>query len=1589
MTNPLASDNTNSIALNVTLSAFSLFINSLLTMDSTVTTPNFTMNGATLATSAPHSSSAWAAGTKNNPIYLMGNPFKTVQLNTLATAMQTVLPSTLPYNSYYAGVVRPNINVVFSQLNTGTTYYLFQSCDFAFFASSKTSVNPEKNFAYSNYIRGEKSWTTDPEFGTFVVDWWPVANSITTMTTATVGKDSGTVYASETAANFRISLTFPSTIALPVQNSSAFYLNLSNLSTNSVCGIQYSTSVNTGFAEPCSYVSAGTGFQCNINGPNPLTTTESGPIIICCYGANTSTDIAFPLGTSGAGSLLINFLNNFPTTLTQTVSANFTYNFVGLTTATGWTGIQTGAPAITLAAYKPSITMTHSIAQEGAYSKVTLSVGLGREAIRNSNIVISGGDISGWLVGGQATSWTPRCTATFNNTADPTVDRFIEACTLVLTTTGTITVRLGNRVVKCGQALPKSIFINIWPVTAIKDTTIATYTVTMNFPITSGTNILNTPFTTTILNSPSLPATPTLVPVTPNRNINNLCNVPTITPLVVNELGDFTFNFDFTQIPTTTANSRVPNEVFIFFPFPTFLVNTSNNASPVACYFGSTAPTQVSCSTLEDNWLRVTIPSTATLAINQVILVTGVPVPLTAGSLIFNCSANFIDSTNNNLRTVFVTGYGTFTSTNGISDPTTNGIFRLRSVSPGSGSLEPRTTSSLQFIGTFENTPLAGQTVPTTIANTPVIIVTLPFPGYNLNWYKVNTVTATLNEFNLAAGASSPTSSSINTGTVQAYSNKIYIPLTDVSRTIAATFQYWSISLSGVPTPNDASLVDTGKFKVTISNTNFSSLYRDYYNLSTVSVKALTANYDNVTGYNTNNLIGFTRGLTYSYAATKYIVDISGCSGTSTSAPTINYIYLRPGRASTCNFVIRSVATNSRLPQAPVTISLTDTIIKLGSSNVTLNPLTGKASFMIGVPCLTYPGSYFTTFTISDTTNYYSLPPIQVFVDVIGTASTVSPPTTIANVALGGTLPVTFTMTDYPVDQLVYTFYGDTVANTPTQDSSAAVVTALGQTTTNSVFTIAPFSANSFSGFFQIGNVTAQGRQNFIVNTSNVCFTTPFNVAFQVSLTQQSMTSVSISTAFSAYTNGTASTTVPKNSIQFTFTPPTAPMYINCMLICSTMRFIDTQIQTGTGFTANPLYQYFTQYVGVTTTPVTVQFNGLVRGLAYQLRCIGSSTQTLSSSRTYTPGFTWTSWNSTTTPVTSVPIQTATPLTPTCASFTFQNNDADPVTKQNLINYCQQYFTTTQNPVATSTNVNPACIVCTNNLANMFAPGNALSNNTMCILNDAPKSSRLRFLSGSNTNSFSRYLQNTTTNTTANTTANTTTPVVPPTPMFTFNVCPIQDLLCSNDVIIASTTYATLVSNFAATLRTTALFNSTLSRTVNLANSSVISDTSVPALNFSNNFSFDNVTMINFNLTAYNPNQVMCWWLLSTSSSAPNTTQMTACTPINSNCGQNQITPTGNLINNTATSKLLPSTTYFFWAYCSNNIPQSTQFTNVTQITNFTTPVASTNTTTNTTTTNTTTNTTTTNTTTNTNKTTNGSFISYGIALIISLFLIL
>ena len=97
-------------------------------------------------------------------------------------------------------------------------------------------------------------------------------------------------------------------------------------------------------------------------------------------------------------------------------------------------------------------------------------------------------------------------------------------------------------------------------------------------------------------------------------------------------------------------------------------------------------------------------------------------------------------------------------------------------------------------------------------------------------------------------------------------------------------------------------------------------------------------------------------------------------------------------------------------------------MIKLSTPNVSLDPTIGITSIMIVVPCATQSGIYYTTFTISDTTNYYAFPPITVFVDVVVISSTVSaskillPP-----LVQGGSQSITFTLSGYPIDNLVYT----------------------------------------------------------------------------------------------------------------------------------------------------------------------------------------------------------------------------------------------------------------------------------------------------------------------------------------------------------------------------------------------------------------------------------------------------------------------------------------------------------------------------------------------------------------------------------------
>ena len=182
--------------------------------DDTKVTAHFTITGKALTTTRSYNNSTlWTAKGVNQTIYLMGKAFKYLQMNTIATPINTlVYGNQTTYNTYFSGIQRPTVNYSITKINN--TPSLYQSDKIAFFASTKNTASPEKNYIYSNYIKYETSFNNDLDFGVFILDWWEVASSITTMKIASIGKDSGTVYANDRNANFKISLSFLSTISL-------------------------------------------------------------------------------------------------------------------------------------------------------------------------------------------------------------------------------------------------------------------------------------------------------------------------------------------------------------------------------------------------------------------------------------------------------------------------------------------------------------------------------------------------------------------------------------------------------------------------------------------------------------------------------------------------------------------------------------------------------------------------------------------------------------------------------------------------------------------------------------------------------------------------------------------------------------------------------------------------------------------------------------------------------------------------------------------------------------------------------------------------------------------------------------------------------------------------------------------------------------------------------------------------------------------------------------------------------------------------------------------------------------------------------
>ena len=1251
----------------------------------------------------------------NTKFYIFGKPMNTALMFT--TSGNSLILTSISQTNLITGIQRPAID---SYLVTNSNGYSFLSVTdkIAFFCSSKNFGASDLTY-YTNYNTNLVS-LSDPNFYTFILDWNNSA-TISSMDIARITQDkTETLYKNDAAGNIQLNLKMPNGVTLPGKYTSIINLASPQFSTITACGIQQKGLI---IANSCSFSTFSTGtIDC------PLQRTENDAFIICCYGVNINADIInFP-------TISVNFLvNPSPTSLVS----SYVWRTVYLIDATKLPVYSTNNSnnindmSTTLGISKITSVVYNYLFQELAYTKAIIIVSLPREPVIGSKIILSG-DFSMLYISAYG---TPRCFATFNiNYSYNQGDGFIESCIVnIVNPTGLITISMANRILNCGMpTFGKTLYINIWPVVTTNWTLY-----TSNFYIVSmvlGSNLIvngNAGFPITYSGSP-LSKKVQLI------NQNSLCDINSVIPSIVNEYGDYQFNFNLSYLSVITSN--IPNEFYIFFPFPLYNISTSTSVYSILCFFGNINPILVSCNTLEENWLRVLVYSGVSLNTNQILTITGIQNPSTSRAITFLCSVNYINLSTGN-KIVLATGTGVFNAL--FNDPlTNNGYLLVKSIS--SSQNIPRLYSNYTFLVSFDNN-MNPSNQPTSISNSPYLVISFPFSDFKIGWYINNKITAIVNNFDLINGL--PTSTlQYNTNNVYFLSNTLVLYFGVTTINFTSSFTYLKIQVLSVPNPIQEVTTSIGRFKVTLSNVNVSSLYRNYSNLSNLSINQLASNFDS----NTLNLIQYTRGLNYTFSNSKYILDLS-CNYQ------INQIFLTNGIANKCYFYIRNPGNNVFLPAVKLNITLIDpyNIIKISNYPLVFYTTQNIVNFMIGVNCMSPPGTYFIYFSLDNTTYFLPIPPIQVNIDN-SIQGIVSVTQMNSDVVIGGEQPFYFTLSDYTVDSMIFNFTSGTLNDSSAYISNVSI----------------PMFSNSGKGYFNIYNPTAIDKQKFIAKIPLKCWgTQSITIFFNVSIKPFNISNINLNNTFSSFSNSDTDPTILRNIVFFTFSPPASPLYLKCVLLCASSSYPTDNDILNNNIVQSPLMKYFESYI-ISSSLTNINFEGLVRGKSYKLKCIASTTESNVYQRT-TAIAVFEQMVNNKGKITRIDVPKK--LNLVCNKYNF-NSDPGEDSIAKIINYCQNFITSNLNS-AYPLNINPACLYCIDTLNNT-----ALGINPYPNSNCNPQSFGSRRLSGmldsNNKLRELKFLQS----------SNSTSVINP----VIWNLCVVQDYLCSNDNYLNTPTNKTV-----------------------------------------------------------------------------------------------------------------------------------------------------------------------------------------------------
>jgi hypothetical protein len=1042
------------------------------------------------------------------------------------------------------------------------------------------------------------------EANSFILDY--SADTLASWGSPNLNFDRREIYKGDVASNI-IAVVVPPT-SLP--KDSNIVLTSASFTDNTICGLVLTQGA---IAKECTNTTK--ILTCLTNGGATFS--------ICCYNISISNTFTFTKADVTFNT------NKYNTPLmyssAQQITNNNPYTFN--------TGAATAAD-ISADNFQATITKVafSNVNQVNGYGKVIFTVQLPREPVRDMKLTFSG-DFSNLLI---SPNIKPRCVATFGDQFGDWEDgdALIDTCSAdnIANADSPILLTTKKIIYKCGLAFTKRLLITLWPVKVYNwpVNNDSKYKVMMQ--LNKGDNIANN---THGFNMPQVDGINTTSVVSQNEG---LCTISSIFPKISGESADYIIQFD-TVTNKNALTTSLPNEFTIFLPF-----NLYGSYQDVSCYYNNAL---LNCVFTDEGILQIRFNTQIPTDSKVTITISGLINPTTTDDIYLPCTINKVDYSTNN-RTNLIVGYakmGGFTIV-----PTATGVLRFLNQNTSLSNNNPRNSAKYILRFTFDLSNNLS-TLPITLNENPVLLISFP-KEFDLSYYNDKNVNVKLDAFK------ADSNTNIINATFAVIGNRIKVQLPQSAYTFDSGFRFFEMSLDGIKGPLDTTN-SISLFNVLLMNTSTTVYFKTYNNFDTT--------FSNVNS-NIDKWLAYTRGYSYSFDNTKWIVDMNNNNNE------INTVSIKQGRFTSVNITIRQNVSLSMLPSSAM-LTLSDSNFKLSAAtNIFTN--INNFNLMLGTPCSTASGNYIINFTLTvpntnppTSNNWAPLAPIQVFVSFPDTA--IITYKDVSDVVKGGSSLIYFNLSEPNVDDLNITFNASDGS-----EKSAAINNLI----------IKSGALNQLSTTFSITSSSFTGSVNYTINNVNKCYSLDRN-SITINVSKDSTFTTLAINPFTLNAN----TNIAKNSVQLSLTLPFAPVYYYCILTCYLSAYpSDNDIKSAAS--QSGLDRYVSGIYSATNAQLGIEFKNILRGQIYKAKCI-LETMEADFSKRQTQSF-------------EIPKVNTTPIGQYtyCANYSFIQQPSQDI-KATLVNYCQRIFADPN-----------GCVICTDDQKTYQMPGykNTLLDEIMC-----------------------------------------------------------------------------------------------------------------------------------------------------------------------------------------------------------------------------------------------------------------------------------